>query len=417
MLRDPKAAVGRGQRVKVKVISITGSKLSLSMKEVEQKTGEDLMPQRSAAGIAKAQAELRSNPTGPGGGGGGGGGMGAFAGMGGINRGVDIEAVKQRMEDERDTRARKRMTSPELWEARQLIASGVMPASEIIGDAEGGNLLDYEETAEELEVELNDEEPAFLAGQTQFSRELSPPRIVKNPDGSLNRAAMTQNQLAKERRELRQAQVSSLIDQIPKDFNKSWIDPVPEAGERHFAQELRSINLGDNMSMPEWKEQVTILHANDPEPDYLDACLLTVMQIHLSEPEGDILVFLTGQEEIDTCSEILYGRMKQLGSLAPELIILPVYGAQPSEMQSRIFEPAPPGARKCVIATNIAEASLTIDGIVYVVDPGFCKQKVFNSRMGMDALVVTPISQASAQQRSGRAGRTMPGTCPPSLPP
>lgn len=70
----------------------------------------------------------------------------------------------------------------------------------------------------------------------------------------------------------------------------------------------------------------------------------TTKQIHLSEPEGDILVFLTGQEEIDTCAEILYGRMKQLGSLAPELIILPVYGAQPSEMQSRIFEPAPPGA-------------------------------------------------------------------------
>lgn len=80
-------------------------------------------------------------------------------------------------------------------------------------------------------------------------------------------------------------------------------------------------------------------------------------------------------------------------------------------MQSRIFEPAPAGSRKCVIATNIAEASLTIDGIVYVVDPGFCKQKVFNPRMGMDALVVTPISQASAQQRAGRAGRTMAGKC------
>lgn len=153
------------------------------------------------------------------------------------------------------------------------------------------------------------------------------------------------------------------------------------------------------------------MHANEPESDYLEATMITVMQIHLSEPEGDILVFLTGQEEIDTCAEILYNRMKALGALAPELIILPVYGAQPSEMQSRIFEPAPAGSRKCVIATNIAEASLTIDGIVYVVDPGFCKQKVFNPRMGMDALVVTPISQASAQQRAGRAGRTMAGKC------
>ena len=91
---------------------------------------------------------------------------------------------------------------------------------------------------------------------------------------------------------------------------------------------------------------------------------------------GDILLFLTGQEEIDTSAEILFERMKQLGPDVPELIVLPVYSALPSEMQSRIFEPAPPGSRKIVIATNIAETSLTIDGIYYVVDPGFVKQKV-----------------------------------------
>lgn len=117
------------------------------------------------------------------------------------------------------------------------------------------------------------------------------------------------------------------------------------------------------------------------------------MQIHLSEPPGDILLFLTGQEEIDTSSEILYERMKQLGPDVPELIILPVYSALPSEMQTRIFEPAPPGSRKIVIATNIAETSLTIDGIYYVVDPGFVKQKVYNSKTGIDQLLVTPISQ------------------------
>ena len=104
------------------------------------------------------------------------------------------------------------------------------------------------------------------------------------------------------------------------------------------------------------------------------------MQIHLSEPPGDILVLLTGQEEIDTACEILYERMKALGPQVPELIILPVYSALPSEMQSRIFDPAPPPrtpdgppGRKVVVATNIAETSLTIDGIVYVVDPGFVK--------------------------------------------
>lgn len=84
--------------------------------------------------------------------------------------------------------------------------------------------------------------------------------------------------------------------------------------------------------------------------------------------------------------------MKALGDDAPELVVLPVYSALPSEMQSKIFEPAPPGTRKCVVATNIAEASLTIDGIYYVVDPGFAKVKVFNPKMGMDNLVVSPIS-------------------------
>ena len=105
---------------------------------------------------------------------------------------------------------------------------------------------------------------------------------------------------------------------------------------------------------------VEILFAKDPESDYLDSALITVMQIHLTEPSGDILLFLTGQEEIDTACEILYDRMKALGSTVPELIILPVYSALPSEMQSRIFDPAPPGARKCVVATNIAETSITI---------------------------------------------------------
>jgi ATP-dependent RNA helicase DHX8/PRP22 len=115
------------------------------------------------------------------------------------------------------------------------------------------------------------------------------------------------------------------------------------------------------------------MYATQPEADYLDAAMLTVMEIHLREAEGDILLFLTGAEEIDQACSLLHERMKSLGSAVPELIILPVYSALPSEMQTRIFDPAPPGARKVVVATNIAEASLTIDGIYYVVDPGFAK--------------------------------------------
>jgi len=156
---------------------------------------------------------------------------------------------------------------------------------------------------------------------------------------------------------------------------------------------------------------VEILYTRDSEADYLDAALVCVMQIHVNEPPGDVLLFLTGQEEIDTACQILFERIKKLGPKVPELIILPIYSTLPSEMQSRIFEPAPPGGRKVIIATNIAETSITVDGIYYVVDPGFSKQKVFNPKGGMDSLVVVPISQAAAKQRAGRAGRTGPGKC------
>ena len=156
---------------------------------------------------------------------------------------------------------------------------------------------------------------------------------------------------------------------------------------------------------------VEILYAKVPEIDYLEASLKTVLQIHLNEKPGDILLFLTGQEEIDNACSMLQLKVNTLGKNTPKMIVLPVYSALPSELQIKIFEPAPPGVRKCIIATNIAEASLTIDGIYYVVDPGFTKIKTFNSKMGMDNLIIVPISQSSAQQRAGRAGRTGPGKC------
>ena len=134
------------------------------------------------------------------------------------------------------------------------------------------------------------------------------------------------------------------------------------------------------------------------------------MQIHLSEPPGDILVFLTGQEEIDTACEVVYRRILSLGEEVPELIILPVYGTLPSEMQSKIFDPAPPGSRKVIFATNIAETSLTIDGIYYVVDPGFVKQKVYNSKSGIDQLLVTPISQVISPIASKDLARKISGS-------
>lgn len=156
---------------------------------------------------------------------------------------------------------------------------------------------------------------------------------------------------------------------------------------------------------------VDIYYTKAPEADYLDACVISVLQIHVTQPLGDVLVFLTGQEEIETCQELLMERTRKLGSKIKELIIRPIYANLPSELQAQIFEPTPPGARKVVLATNIAETSLTIDGIIYVIDPGFCKQNSYNARTGMESLVVTPISKASAMQRAGRAGRVAPGKC------
>ncbi|XP_007238873.2 pre-mRNA-splicing factor ATP-dependent RNA helicase DHX16 [Astyanax mexicanus] len=156
---------------------------------------------------------------------------------------------------------------------------------------------------------------------------------------------------------------------------------------------------------------VDIFYTKAPEADYLDACVVSVLQIHVTQPPGDILVFLTGQEEIESCCENLQERCRRLGSKISELLVLPIYANLPSDMQAKIFNPTPPGARKVVVATNIAETSLTIDGIIYVIDPGFCKQKSYNARTGMESLIVTPCSRASANQRAGRAGRVAAGKC------
>lgn len=109
--------------------------------------------------------------------------------------------------------------------------------------------------------------------------------------------------------------------------------------------------------------------------------------------------------------------MDNLGPEVGELKCIPLYSTLPPQQQQRIFEAAPPAksngavGRKVVVSTNIAETSLTIDGVVFVIDPGFAKQKVYNPRIRVESLLVSPISKASAQQRAGRAGRTRPGKC------
>jgi len=144
------------------------------------------------------------------------------------------------------------------------------------------------------------------------------------------------------------------------------------------------------LNIPGRRYPVDVFYTKAPEADYLDAAIVTTLQVHITQPPGDILVFLTGQEEVDTAAEILTHRTRGLGNKIRELIVTRIYSTLPSDLQAKIFEPTPPGARKVgecrvccvsapphslvslrfyrlntVLSTNIAETSLTIDGIVY----------------------------------------------------
>ncbi|RHY09423.1 hypothetical protein DYB36_006188 [Aphanomyces astaci] len=154
--------------------------------------------------------------------------------------------------------------------------------------------------------------------------------------------------------------------------------------------------------------KVDTMYAKSPAEDYVDAAVKQVMTIHLSHPKGDILVFMTGQEDIEATCYVLAERMGRVDG-APPLMVLPMYSQLPADLQAKIFDAS--DIRKCIVSTNIAETSLTVDGIRYVIDAGFCKIKVYNPKIGMDALQITPVSQQNANQRAGRAGRTGPGVC------
>ncbi|KDR75659.1 hypothetical protein GALMADRAFT_121825 [Galerina marginata CBS 339.88] len=190
--------------------------------------------------------------------------------------------------------------------------------------------------------------------------------------------------------------------------------------QKYFS--LRSDANAPLFKVPGRTHPVEVFYTQEPEPDYVEAAIRTVLMIHRAEEPGDILLFLTGEEEIeDACRKIKLEAddlMNQDPSSVGPLVCIPLYSSLPPQQQQRIFDPAPspatkdgPAGRKIVVSTNIAETSLTIDGIVYVVDPGFSKQKVYNPRIRVESLLVSPISKASAQQRAGRAGRTRPGKC------
>lgn len=227
---------------------------------------------------------------------------------------------------------------------------------------------------------------------------------------------------------------------------------------------FRSFFLNTNvLTIPGRQFPVSVLYLKDPEEDYIDAALRTCIRIHEQQPTGGVLVFLPGQEDIESLqtlleeylptidsyertsmgnsgkSQIISAAAKMKAKLAairkeeklegsgdgiPEeapvvdarhafqdFEVCPLYAAMPPDQQLATFAPPPPGIRKFILSTNIAETSVTISGIKYVVDVGYFKCRLLESATGVEMLKVTPVSQAQANQRAGRAGRECPGTC------
>jgi len=160
------------------------------------------------------------------------------------------------------------------------------------------------------------------------------------------------------------------------------------------------------------RHPIKILYSEEVQKDYPHASIVSAFQLHRELPMGeDILVFLTGQEEIEAAAKFLRDIYQHMHQSTPKLLVCILFASLPKNEQMSVFSKAPEGTRKIIFATNIAETSVTIPGIKYVIDCGMVKAKVYNPLTGLDMLKVQPISKAQARQRSGRAGRECAGVC------
>ncbi|KAI0541680.1 P-loop containing nucleoside triphosphate hydrolase protein [Xylaria digitata] len=192
---------------------------------------------------------------------------------------------------------------------------------------------------------------------------------------------------------------------------EEFLNFFSEPSENQESADDKAGQVGAIISLKGRAYPVDVLYLESPAEDYVEKVVSTVFEIHNAEPDGDILVFLTGREEIDTVVQTIAERSTNLRSGAQSLLPLPLYAGLTTEQQMYVFDSPPENTRKVILSTNIAEASVTIDGIVYVIDCGFVKLRAFDPRTGIESLTVTPLSKASAAQRAGRAGRTKPGKC------
>jgi ATP-dependent RNA helicase DHR2 len=157
---------------------------------------------------------------------------------------------------------------------------------------------------------------------------------------------------------------------------------------------------------------VKTIYLPSPTQDWVESALKLIFQIHYKEPlPGDILVFLTGQDTIESLEKLVNDYAQGMDKEVPKLLPLPLFAALPQHAQQLIFTPTPRNTRKVILSTNIAETSVTVPGVRYVIDCGKSKIKQYRNRLGLESLLVKPISKSAAIQRKGRAGREAAGQC------
>lgn len=183
---------------------------------------------------------------------------------------------------------------------------------------------------------------------------------------------------------------------------------------RFFTYDLHGVESKPAVLRVEGKSYSTqVFYKREPVANYMDAAVDTVVSIHESVrlASGKILIFLTGVDEVDYVCDRLIDYAQTVSSRLElrKLIVLPLHASLKQEEISQVFEESPRNSRVCIVSTNVAETSLTIDDVAYVIDCGFVKMKIYNPRCGMDSLMRIPISKNSAKQRAGRAGRTREG--------